>query len=102
MAVEYLIERLWWPAVVLAFPDSGDPTIFVINDYENFFVDAEGSGDEVTADRDTMERAWIDRVDLIFVWERLVYSEGTATERPLIGSQREAYGDLLTQIDSLK
>jgi hypothetical protein len=59
-------------------------------------------GDFKTVDTDTLYRAWIDRNDLLFMWEKKMRNTGVVDEGPVMGSQQEAWGGLKDLIATVR
>ena len=85
------------------WPDSSPiVAIFLIDDYEDFYRDPLTNGTFKYVEKPLLERGWVDRVDMIFTWEKLNFKNGVEIERAQVGSGSEASGALLDLINTLK
>ena len=98
----FLEKEGQWRALTIKFVTGEDPIIFIIDDYEAFYRNPLANGTFKTVDKPTMQRNWVDREDLMFVWDRKQYINGDIVEQPVIGSQQEATRDLLEHIEFLR
>ena len=76
--------------------------IFIINDYEKFFRNPIPNGVFKYVAEDTLIQNWIDRENLVFWWEKKWYSDGSTSEGPVFGSQKDSFGSLLNLIEVLR
>jgi len=97
-----LTTELTWVALTLSFdPDTTTEIIYIINDYEKFYRDPLRNGIYKRVDRELLERNWIDRSNLMFWWKRQYFSDGSTYDCPVMGSQKEATGNLISLINTL-
>jgi hypothetical protein len=93
--VRYITQTNKWRALTLGFDDAEEYVqIFIINDFEGLYADPLNSGTYKYVNKMLLERNWIDREDLMFVWQRKTFNDGTTEETPLMGSQQETSGAL--------
>jgi len=76
--------------------------IYLITDYESLFRDPLNYGVYKAVGTDMLMQAWIDQQDLTFTWEKQIYSDGSFTERPIMGSNKQVHGALKDVVQFLR
>lgn len=94
-AITYRTSEASWRAITLDMPTTGDnATIYIINNYENFFRQPLSNGVYKTVSKRLLEDNLIDREDLIFWWRKEWQKNGNIVEEPVMGSHREVFDHL--------
>jgi predicted esterase YcpF (UPF0227 family) len=103
VANKQITKTYEWRSVTVEWDATADTqTVFIINDFENFYRDPLNSGVFKDINTELLMESNIDNKDQIFFWEELWFSDGSTTETPVLSSVKDARGLLKKTIKFLR